>query len=73
MRACIGIYKPEDLWFNQGIELKEEAERVERLAAAQEMIERDLQHADANGTPDDGLAWVHDVIHKERVSANKDC
>lgn len=30
MRACIGVYSPTDLWFNQGIEEQEEEERRQR-------------------------------------------
>jgi len=31
MRACIGVFSIEDLWFNQGIERKEEEERLATL------------------------------------------
>jgi len=38
MRACIGVCSIEDLWFNQGVEEKEEEERVARLAIHSKLI-----------------------------------
>lgn len=35
MRACIGVYSPDDLWFNQGVELEEEKEREEKRIKAE--------------------------------------
>ena len=31
MRACIGLFAKEDLWFNQGAEIEEEEERNRNL------------------------------------------
>ena len=31
MRACIGLFSKEDLWFNQGAEIEEEEERNRNL------------------------------------------
>ena len=36
MRACIGAYDASDLWFNQGIEVEEENERMENARIAHE-------------------------------------
>ena len=40
IRACIGVEKPEALWFNQGIEKMEEEERQHRLSRAKELISK---------------------------------
>jgi hypothetical protein len=34
MRACVGVYSVQDLWFNQGIEQEEEEEREAAILEA---------------------------------------
>ena len=46
MRACLGVYKVEDLWFNQGVEQLEEDDRLRKLEVAQIMIDHDLDQKD---------------------------
>ena len=67
MRACIGVNDIDNLWFNQGAEIMEEAERRLRLSISAIMITKQL-----NQVMDNDQVISFKTVAKLQVENDKD-